>query len=364
MRALVIGGTGPTGPPVVNGLIERGYEVTILHSGRHEVDTVPEEVEHVHTNAFDIRAVAESLAQRSFDALFAMYGRLRDLAPYFVGRCGKFISVGGMPAYHGFTAAELCHPPGMPIPTREDAALAQPGDVDKVVRMVQTEEVVFAAHPNASHFRYPRIYGPGQVLPREWLIVRRILDGRRQIILPDDGLTLMTAAYSQNAAHALLLSLDRHDISAGQVYNVSDEHTLTTRQMVEVIASALDHPLEMVSMPWALATTAYPLVDCETAHHRVMSVEKLRCELGYRDVVPAVQALDSTAHWLVAHPVQRGSTMEEGLQDPFDYEAEDRLIATWIKARDELLIAAEAARGPYVDRYARSSAGAHLTLER
>jgi hypothetical protein len=120
----------------------------------------------------------------------------------------------------------------------------------------------------------------------------------------------------------------------------------------------------MVSMPWALATTAYPLVDCETAHHRVMSVEKLRCELGYRDVVPAVQALDSTAHWLVANPVPRGSTMEEGLQDPFDYEAEDRLIATWIKARDELLIAAEAARGPYVDRYARSSTGAHLTLDR
>src|SRR5215218_4790332 len=79
MRALVIGGTGPTGPPVVNGLIGRGYEVTILHSGRHEVDTIPEQVEHVHTDAFDIGAVANSLGERSFDAVFAMYGRLRDV---------------------------------------------------------------------------------------------------------------------------------------------------------------------------------------------------------------------------------------------------------------------------------------------
>ncbi len=33
MQVLVIGGTGPTGPHVVNGLIERGFTVTILHTG-------------------------------------------------------------------------------------------------------------------------------------------------------------------------------------------------------------------------------------------------------------------------------------------------------------------------------------------
>ena len=33
MRALVIGGTGPTGTPIVRGLVDRGYEVTIVHRG-------------------------------------------------------------------------------------------------------------------------------------------------------------------------------------------------------------------------------------------------------------------------------------------------------------------------------------------
>jgi len=35
--ALLIGGTGPTGPPIARGLEARGYDVTILHSGNHEV---------------------------------------------------------------------------------------------------------------------------------------------------------------------------------------------------------------------------------------------------------------------------------------------------------------------------------------
>ena len=41
MRALVIGGTGPTGHFVVNGLIARGFEVSILHTGNHEVARFP-----------------------------------------------------------------------------------------------------------------------------------------------------------------------------------------------------------------------------------------------------------------------------------------------------------------------------------
>ncbi len=35
--ALVIGGTGPTGPVVVQGLSTCGYDVTILHGGLHEL---------------------------------------------------------------------------------------------------------------------------------------------------------------------------------------------------------------------------------------------------------------------------------------------------------------------------------------
>jgi hypothetical protein len=59
--ALVIGGTGPTGPSLVNGLLAQGVKTAILHTGRHEVDTIPPQVEHIHTNPFKIDELAEAL---------------------------------------------------------------------------------------------------------------------------------------------------------------------------------------------------------------------------------------------------------------------------------------------------------------
>ena len=42
MKVLVVGGTGPSGPHVVQGLLERGHDVTILHRGVHEPAGLPD----------------------------------------------------------------------------------------------------------------------------------------------------------------------------------------------------------------------------------------------------------------------------------------------------------------------------------
>ncbi len=361
--ALVVGGTGPTGPHVVNGLLARGYTVAILHSGRHESDLIPPSVEHVHTDAFDIAQVTTALGARRFDLVVSMYGRLRDLAVYFAGRCERFVSVGGAPVYKGFGWPEANHPVGMPVPTREHDPRAGAGDNPKVIKMGETEDVVFAHHPGATHLRYPRLYGPWQVQPKEWSIVRRVLDGRRRIILPEAGLSLGVLAYSVNAAEALLTAVDRPEIAAGKVLNVTDERSVSLAQWVGLLAEGLDHEFEIIGMPWELARPGWPFGEC-TPHHRVLSSELLRGELGYRDVLGVEAALPATARWLADHPLERGSITERGLQDPFDYEAEDRLIDAWERAVESVRPAAEAADPGWVDRYAYSSVDAHLGIER
>ena len=332
MKALVIGGTGPTGPSVVNGLLGNGWDVTILHTGRHEVDSIPAHVEHVHCSPFRIEQVEDALAGRSFDLVYAMYGRLRDLAPFFRGRCGRFMAVGGVPAYRGFVSPGIAFPPGMLVPVRETDQRATDDDNVKVSRIVKTEDVLFEAHPDATLFRYPLIYGPGQVNPREWLIVRRILDGRRRVIVADGGLTLRTAGYGPNVGHALVLAAARPEVAAGKAYNVGDEHTLTARQTIEVIGAALGCELEIVNLPADLATPARPFLNAETTSHKFTGVDAIRQDLGYRDAVPAVEALSRTARHLAADPVERGSETEMRLQDPFDYGAEDRLIERYRSA--------------------------------
>ncbi|MFN0092766.1 MAG: hypothetical protein ACKVWR_21230 [Acidimicrobiales bacterium] len=350
--ALVVGGTGPTGPHVVNGLCRRGYEVVILHTGNHEVDTIPAGLEHIHTDPFDAGALADALGDRTFDVAAIMYGRLREQAKLYAGRVGKLVSVGGVPVYRGYGTPRDLSPPGLRVPTREDAPKAGAENL-KVARIVETEAAVFEHHPTASHFRYPLIYGPGQLIPREWMVVRRVLDGRRHMILPDSGLMLRTGAFAENAAHALLLAIDHPDASAGQAYNVSDEWTPTLRQVVEIICEALGHEMEIVGLPFELATPGHPMMMLNDPYHRMTPVDKAFHQLGYRDVAPCPEALAYTARWLVQHPVERGGRTERGLlQDPFDYEAEDHLLAAWRRAGAELAPFAAAADPEFVDRYA------------
>lgn len=121
-----------------------------------------------------------------------MYGRLRDLCSALSGRIAShMLTVGGFPVYEGFSVPETLSPFGMVGPYREDSGTiaTESGTFDgvpshpnvKVRRIIETEQALYAARPDATHFRYPWIYGPDQPTPWEWSIVRRVVDGRRSV---------------------------------------------------------------------------------------------------------------------------------------------------------------------------------------
>jgi len=224
--------------------------------------------------------------------------------------------------------AEAMWPPGMMVPTREDAPKTRNEEEDgKGFRVLKSEVEVFVHHPEATHFRYPYIYGKYQIAPREWPIVKRILDKRPHIILPDDGLSLCHFGGAANMAHAILLAVDHEQRARGQIYNCGDEKILTLRQVVQVCAHALRHEWELVSMPYELAPSARPLVAQPWTTHRVFDLSKIKLELGYQDIVDPLQGVAEAARWYAEHPVdERGA---KTLQDPYDYAAEDRLIDAW-----------------------------------
>lgn len=327
MNILVIGGTGPTGPHIVNGLVDRGHTVTILHTGRHEVDTIPDHLEHIHTDPFDEDAFRSSIEGRTFDVVFAMYGRLRSIVQVLAGRTPRLFSIGGVPAYNGFSEPATKFPVGMSIPTHEAGELVHDErSGPKPLKIVESEELTFSLHPDATHFRYPYIYGPHQVLPREWTLVKRALDGRRRIIMPDGGLTVMTSAFVENATSAVLLAVDRIDESAGEIYNVGDDQQFTYAQIAEIVGDELGRPFELVSVPWELAATAGPFIHNHSSTHRILSTEKIRRQLGYRDEVDPTEGMRRTVRWQAENLLGDDGVLAR-LQDPFDYAAEDALIA-------------------------------------
>jgi len=332
-KTLVIGGTGPTGIHLVRGLQARGHEVVILHRGTHERPETPVDIEHIHADPYDMESLAEAVGDRSWDLTVVMYGRLRRIAEFMVGRTDRFVSVGGVPAIRGWMNPWLFTPEGLPVPVSESAPVVEvPEEDEKGFRVARTEEFVFANQPNAAHFRYPYAYGPLQVVPREWSIVRRILDGRRQIVVADDGLTLHHHGYTENLAHAVLCGVDHPDEAAGLAFNCGDDEVLTIRQVIEIVAAELEADLEIVSMPFEIAVPARPLLAQPSPTHRVLDTSLLHTRLGYRDLVPAREAVARTARWLVENPIAPGAPEEYVLTDPFDYRAEDELITSWKSA--------------------------------
>lgn len=326
MKALIIGGTGPTGPFIVNGLVERGYEPVILHRGSHEVDFV-EGFEHIHADPHFEEPISEALQGRTFDLVIASYGRLRLLVDLLAGHTERLVTIGGT------------------VYRRQDWSRAADETAQRelshklVQRVQQTEDAILARHEdgtfNLTHLRYPNLYGPRQLAPREWSIVRRIRDGRTTVPVMDGGLTLESRAYVENAAQAVLLSVDKPDIAGGRIYHVADEVTPTDGERAVAIGRALGAEIELVNYPREAGRPAYfwgggrNLESMGSdgpppTHHKLLDSSRIRAELGFVDLVPFAEAVRRTAEYYTEHPLEYGGDEEARIGDPFDYEAEDR----------------------------------------
>lgn len=327
MQGLVIGGTGPTGVPIVRGLLSRGIEPVVLHRGVHEVDLGPD-VEHIHADPHFGETLEQALRGRSFALAIGTYGRLRLFLDPLRDKTNRLITVGGT-VYE----SNLSRPANEGDPRLTSIKIYR--------RIIETEEVLLQAHAagefKVTHFRYPNLYGPRQLAPREWSVIRRLLDGRRRLIMLDDGLTLESRAYVDNAAHAVLLAVDKPDESAGQIYNVADETTPSDADRVRTIAALMGCEIELVSFPreagapayyWGIGrslTWSHDGVPPPT-EHQLLDISKLQRELGYSDVLGYEAAMLTTVSWYLENRPLPGGEEETQLSDPFDYDAEDAFL--------------------------------------
>jgi len=328
MKALVVGGTGPTGPFIVNGLIDRSFETVVLHRGLHEVP-FKKEIEHIHVDPHFTTGVNEALKGRKFDVVIVTYGRLSVIAEALLGCTGRVISIGGT----AYATDPFDRPIGETGP--------RPVGIKLIDKIVATEKKLMALHAagtfNVTHFRYPNLYGPRQLAPKEWSVIRRIQDGRRVLPMMEGGLTLESRAYVENAAAAVLLAVDKPAACSGQIYNVADQHTPSDIVRARTIAQILGVEVEFASFPRVAGKPAHYWGrgrDLETGTrgeapptaHRLLDVSKMENELGYRDPVTFEKAMETTVEWYLANPLERGGEEERVLGDPFDYEAEDEFI--------------------------------------
>ena len=359
MKTLVIGGTGPTGPFIVNGLLARGHEVAILNRGTRDLPEIPREVERIVGDPHFAETLAQALAGRRFDLIVATYGRMRFVAEAAVGHADRLVTVGGSAQFRGLWEPDALFPRGQQTPLPEDAPRIGSEAEFRFGWLARISEDAALAHHAAgdyaaTHLRYPLIYGPRQPMPSEWQVMRRVLDGRRRIVLPDGGLTMFVRGYSENMAEAVLLAVDRPEAAAGQIYNCGDLYQLSLAQWVQVVAQAMGAELEVVSVP---ARFAYPARDlairARHSCHHLFDLHKIRSELGYRDKVAPLEALARTVRWYLENRPQE--TAEQAADFAAHYRTEDAMAAICAEAEAKLAAVAHVDRAfthpyPHPDR--------------
>ncbi len=336
MRVLVLGGTRFIGPHVVRRLVADGHDVALFNRGqsRPDVDIPdcavtfsgdrsqlaahrPSFVSYAPDVVIDLFPYTEADAQAVMDVLAGIAKRV-----VAISSCDVYCAFGRVnrieegPVEEGLINEEspLCEKRYPFRGVRDDRA-----DYDKVL----VERVVMGNKDlPGTVLRLPMVYGPGDYQHRMYAHLKRMLDGRRVIVL-EDGLAKWrwTRGYVEDVAAAIALAAtDRR--AAGQIYNVGEPVADTMKTWVERIAAGLGWDGEIISVP---ADHLPPTLkwDINTNQHIDIDTSKIRRELGFTEQVSPQEAVCRTIEWERNHPPARLPA------EMFDYEAEDAVMAKW-----------------------------------
>jgi len=313
MRVLVLGGTRFLGPFVVDELLARSHEVAVLSRSEAEFGGPVRRYPGDASDPTTLRKAVKSWRSEGLvDLLHHHPGHARTVAEV----CGAHVER----SVHVSCAAVYGPNPVCPVDEQTEL-LAEDRATPEVAAQIAADAVVLAAAAKeklpAVVVRLPELYGPRDPRCAEWFFVRRALEARTRLALPDAGLHICHRGFAQNMAWGIAQALSARR-AVGQVYHLGEEKLYTLAQLAQGIARALDHKWQLYSVPGHLWTTPY-------AHTSFFDLRKARAQLRYRDRMIPRDGLELTVAWLCQKP--RGDDWSwPGIPEPFNYAREDALI--------------------------------------
>jgi nucleoside-diphosphate-sugar epimerase len=225
--------------------------------------------------------------------------------------------------------------PRFPVPVAEDQPTMVPGDMDYDTRegyganKVAAEQVLLASRHPITIIRPSKVHGPWSKRPREWVFVKRVLDGRRPLILVDRGRGIDHPTAAANIA-SLVMAVAAHP--GQRVLNCADPDAPSGLAIARTVAAHMTHHWEEAllsdgSPPGFPGLGAHPW----DAPHPIVLDMRAAEAIGYRAVGDYAATVAEAIDWMVeAHrggpgaAVFTGSTFFERF---FDYDSEDRYLA-------------------------------------
>jgi nucleoside-diphosphate-sugar epimerase len=344
MKILLIGGSGFIGLHTVTALEKSGHRITIFHRGK---TSAPEGTEEILGDRQFLQDHQPEFRRQSFDVVVDFVlssGRqAQQLMDAFRGIAGRVVALSSMDVYRAWGVFYNMEAGGLQeLPLTEDSELrtsrnTYPPEVLKRLRTslypwvgdeydkIPVEQAVLG-DPKlpGTILRLPMIYGLGDPMHRFYPILKRIDDGRKQIIFADDVAPLRTPrGYVEDVGAAVALAATSPQ-AAGRIYNVCETEFFGELGWARKIAAATGWNGEFVVLPHD-RTPKHLLWPGNTAQHVVASSERIRKELGYRELLPREEAIRRTIEWERAHPPAQPLAQ-------FNYEAEDGALSQFEKS--------------------------------
>lgn len=338
MNILLIGGTGFIGRFVVDQLQQSGHSVTVFHRGHTKL---PEGAEEILGDRNFLQDHQPEFRRQKFDVVVDFVlssGRqAQQLMDTFRGITGRVVALSSMDVYRAMGVFHGFEPGGLQqLPLTEDSDLrttcnvyspealkkartAYPWFDDEYDKIPVEKAVLSDPKLPGTVLRLPMIYGPGDPLHRLHQVLQRIDDRRNQIIFADDVAPLRTPrGYVEDVAAAIALAATSPQ-SAGRIYNVCEEESFGELDWARKLATATNWDGEFIMLPHD-QTPQHLHWPGNTAQHLAASSERIRQELGYRELLPREEAIRRTIVWeranLPAPPVAQ-----------VNYAAEDAAVA-------------------------------------
>jgi len=334
-HAFIIGGTGQIGRALALRLLTKGWRVTVSHRGLRGIPTI-------------LRGIGANFVLLDREQPGALKSALNDGADVVIDtvaydenhanqlldlqrNIGALVVMSSISVYcddQGRTLDEASATsiPMLPIPIPETHPTAKPGPETYSTRKVALElRLLENAVVPTTILRPGAIYGPGALNPREWWVVKRILDGRRKIPLAYRGESRFTSTSVGNLAAITLSALENPDT---RILNAVDPETPTVFERCSAIADYMNINCDFIRLgpqpagsgvgitPWSVRATF--IADDSSAR-----------AIGYVPIENYAEGLVPMVDWLLETQARgdwREVFTEMATYNPFDYAAEDEAL--------------------------------------
>jgi nucleoside-diphosphate-sugar epimerase len=215
----------------------------------------------------------------------------------------------------------------VPIPETHETVAASPATYSTRKVALETRLLDNASCP-VTILRPGAIHGPGALHPREWWFVKRFLDDRRVVPLKYRGQSFFSTTSSANLAGLTLTALEN---PGTRILNATNPDTPSALEIGSAIAKHMNVDCEFVLLGPQPEQSHVGQSPWSAPSPFVISGEAA-LQLGYIPVETYEQSVPAMCDWLLSEATsgdwrERFPVMAGYKDDPFDYAAEDAILA-------------------------------------